>query len=426
MRLNFSKVELDNLPLPASGWVFHQDHGGKQSVRGLAIGVGSTGAKTFYLYRKVHGKPERIKIGPYPDLSIEQARKRAAELNGRIAQGDNPAEAKREQRAELTLGAAFEEYLKRYAIPHGVKRLDELRGTFNRYMGKVDPTQRKARGRVPEKPACGVDWSERKLSTLKKSDLARLHSDIGAAGFQTQANRVIEIVSTIFNRLKAWGLFDGVNPADGIEAFREKKRDRFLLAGELPRFFASLAEDESQAFKDYVLLSLLTGARQENVLGMAWPDVDLVGGLWKIPETKNGEPVTVPLIPEAVAILKARQPGQPEEGKEAPPPWIFPAKSRTGYMDAPKKRWAALLERAGLADLRLHDLRRSMGSWQAKTGASLLTIGKSLGHKSASATLIYARLDVDPVRQSMEKAAGAMLEAGGMKAAAPVKKLRKV
>lgn len=423
MRLNFSKVELDNLPVPTTGWAFHHDHGGKQSVRGLAIGVGATGAKTFYLNRRVAGKPERIKIGAYPDLSIEQARKRAAELNGRIAQGDNPAEAKRERRAELTLGQAFELYVERYAIPHGVKNLDILRGVFNRNLGKVDPSTRKPRGRTPTKPAYGVDWSERQLSTIKKVDLAQVHSDIGAAGLQTLANRVVEMVSTIFNRLRAWGLFDGVNPADGIEAFRETKRDRFLQAGELPRFFVALAADESQAFKDYVLLSLLTGARQTNVLSMAWADVDLVGGLWRIPETKNGEPVTVPLIPEAVAVIQARKQA---EDQKYPPPWVFPANSRAGYMDAPKKRWAALLQRAGLEDLRLHDLRRSMGSWQAKTGASLLTIGKSLGHKSASATLIYARLDVDPVRASMEKAAGAMLEAGGMKAGAKVKKLRRV
>lgn len=419
MRLNFTKIAIATLPIPERGWTFHNDHGGRDSVKGLVLGVGSTGSKTFYLYRKVDGKPERIRIGPFPDLSIEQARKRAAELNVRIEQGSNPAEAKRERLAELTLGAAFDQYIERYAVPHGVKRLDELRGLFNRYLGKVDPTARKPRGRAPEKPACGVDWSGRKISSLRRADLAALHSAIGAAGYRTQANRVVEIVSTVYNRLRAWGLYDGPNPANGIEAFREVKRDRFLGAGELPRFFGALAADDSPAFRDYVVLSLLTGARQENVLGMAWTDLDLAGGLWRIPETKNGDPQTVPLVPEAVAILQGRQ------QEQDPSPFVFPAKSRSGHMDAPKKRWAALLARAGLSDLRLHDLRRSMGSWQAKTGASLLTIGKSLGHKSASATLIYARLDVDPVRQSMEKAAGAMLTAAGVKPQAKVRKARK-
>jgi len=74
--------------------------------------------------------------------------------------------------------------------------------------------------------------------------------------------------------------------------------------------------------------------------------------------------------------------------------------------------WARLLKRAGLADLRLHDLRRSLGSWQAIGGSSLSVIGKSLGHTSLSATAIYARLSFDPVRESVEKATAAMLEAG--------------
>ena len=64
------------------------------------------------------------------------------------------------------------------------------------------------------------------------------------------------------------------------------------------------------------------------------------------------------------------------------------------------------------ADLRIHDLRRTLGSWQAATGASLPIIGKSLGHKSLAATQIYARLNLDPVRASVSKATDAMLLAG--------------
>lgn len=68
-----------------------------------------------------------------------------------------------------------------------------------------------------------------------------------------------------------------------------------------------------------------------------------------------------------------------------------------------------------MEDLRIHDLRRTLGSWQAKTGASLAIIGKSLNHKNQATTAIYARLDLDPVRASVEKATSAMLDAGIMK-----------
>ncbi len=73
-----------------------------------------------------------------------------------------------------------------------------------------------------------------------------------------------------------------------------------------------------------------------------------------------------------------------------------------------------------MQDFRIHDLRRSLGSWQAKTGASLAIIGKTLGHKDPSATLIYARLDRDPVRAAVEQATGAMLDAAGRTAAGKV------
>src|SRR5258706_5073249 len=95
--------------------------------------------------------------------------------------------------------------------------------------------------------------------------------------------------------------------------------------------------------------------------------------------------------------------------------FVFPAPSKTGYATPPKKRWRALLERAKVSDFRIHDLRRSLGSWQAISGASLAIIGKSLGHKSSDATMIYARLHLDPVRASLNTATTAMLEAAGVK-----------
>ena len=78
-----------------------------------------------------------------------------------------------------------------------------------------------------------------------------------------------------------------------------------------------------------------------------------------------------------------------------------------------------------MTDLRIHDLRRTLGSWQAKTGASLAIIGKSLNHKTHQATAIYARLDLDPVRQSVNTATSAMLEAAGLKDKADVVTLPK-
>jgi integrase len=93
----------------------------------------------------------------------------------------------------------------------------------------------------------------------------------------------------------------------------------------------------------------------------------------------------------------------------APSPYVFPADSASGHMSPPNKRWKKLLIDADLTDLRLHDLRRSLGSWAAMTGASLAVIGRALGHKSTDATAVYARLQHDPVTEAMERATAAML-----------------
>src|SRR6185503_15245564 len=107
----------------------------------------------------------------------------------------------------------------------------------------------------------------------------------------------------------------------------------------------------------------------------------------------------------------------------APTQYVFPGSGKSGHLEEPKKGWQRILTRAGIADLRIHDLRRTLGSWQAKQGASLTIIGKSLNHKNQNTTAIYARLDLDPVRDSVNAATTAMLAAGGLKDSADVMSL---
>jgi integrase len=169
----------------------------------------------------------------------------------------------------------------------------------------------------------------------------------------------------------------------------------------------ALANEENFHMRDYFLLALLTGVRRSNVLAMRWDEINLIRDEWRI-ITKGNSAQTVTLSPEVVTILSERQQAANSE-------WVFPGTGKTGHLVEPKKAWQRLLDRAGLSDLRIHDLRRTLGSWQAKTGASLLIIGKSLNHKSTQSTAIYARLDLEPVRESVNLATTAMLNAAGRK-----------
>ena len=144
-------------------------------------------------------------------------------------------------------------------------------------------------------------------------------------------------------------------------------------------------------------------------MAMRWQDIDFTGALWTIPgeSTKTGRAYHVPLVEPALEVLRQRWQLSTPGSK-----WIFPAASKSGHLVSFQKQWAEFRTRAGMPDLRFHDLRHTLASWQAIEGTSLAIIGRGLGHSSANTTARYAHLYVDPVRASMGSAAGAMLKAG--------------
>lgn len=402
-KLEFKKQSVKAILPPVSGRATFYD----TLIPKLACRITTAGSKTFYVIKRADDGMAWVKLGTFPDMTVEQARRAAEEKLGEFAKGNNPAKAKREEKQKITLGQAFQNYFDLHVRPRGVKTADDILATWQRFLGEMPEEPAKKHGRKRQKHPAGVNWSGRKIDKIETGDVRSLHAAIGVT-HPIMANRVIEILSAVYGRAIYLG-YKGTNPASVVHPFQETKRDRFIQAEELPIFFSELAKETSEDFKHFVLISLLTGARRINVMTARWEDLNLKAAVWRIPDTdsKNGEPMLIPLGQEAVQILIARNPQKSG--------FVFPANSATGHITPPKKRWQNLLSRCGINDLRIHDLRRSLGSWQAITGASLVIIGKSLGHKSAEATMIYARLNIDPVRASVSAATSAMLEAAGVR-----------
>ncbi|MFG0333744.1 MAG: tyrosine-type recombinase/integrase [Maioricimonas sp. JB049] len=380
-RIRFTKRTLQGLAPPAKGRVYWYD----DRSPSLCLCVTHTGARTFYSYRKIDGKPVRLRLGSFPDMSVENARKACEAAAGDIARGQNPHEQKKARREEWSLGDLWDWYLKRHAKPH-VKSWREEHGLWKRYL---------------------ADWAGRRLSDLSRDDVTALHQQIGEQNGRTAANRTVELLCNVFNVASRLSVWSGDNPASGIRKFKLKSRERFLQPHEVPALFKALNEDTNPDIGDFVRLAIFTGARRWNLLSMRFDEIDLQARVWTIPETKSGETVRVPLAPQAVEILERRQAAAGGE-------YVFPARRQGKYphMSYPHSAWWRVCKRAGLTDLRLHDLRRTLGSWQAAGGASEYIIGKSLGHRSTAATAIYARLNLDPVRASVETAVAALEEAG--------------
>jgi len=392
--INFTQSRIAKLPAPDAGRDYYKD----AKTAGLSLCVSATGVKTFELYKRMGGRPTRLKIGRFPEVTVEQARKDAARLSGQIAQGKDPAEDRRKARGETTVGELFALYLDGHAKPHK-RTWKGDKAQYGRYL---------------------AGWKGRKLSRVRKADVAALHAKIGKDNGPYAANRLLALLSAMFNFAAGLG-YDGGNPAQGVKKFKEQSRDRFLRADELRAFFAALDAEPDDTWRDFFVLALLTGARRANVLAMKWTDLELQRGLWRIPEaeSKNKEPLLCVLAPAAVDILKRRFADSAAKDPADRSEYVFPSWGGTGHITEPKAAWKRIVKRAGIKDVRLHDLRRTLGSWQAATGASLSIIGRSLGHKNVATTAIYARLDLDPVRASVNTAAAAILAAANGQDADP-------
>lgn len=436
--LKFSKTGLLSYPLPEAGQrVTLYD----VELPKLALRITANGTRTFYVIKRTGANMAWVKLGAFPEMTVERARTEAAKVLGEFASGANPAAARRAVRGEPAFSEAFETFLagkrKRDGSPLADSTKRDYRDVLRIYLGPI---------------------SGKKLSQIERADVKAIHRKASTKS-AAQADRAVAVVSSVFTFMADQEVFTGPNPASRVQKNPPPSRDRFAQGYELPHLLEAVARSEQ---RDYFLLSLLTGARRSNVQAMAWRDLDLPGAVWRIGKTKNGTPQNVPLSPEAVMVLKARQ----ESASRSP--FVFPGTGKTGHLVEPKKAWATILRTASLlrlldalnldeaarseaeallakglakaekryhaqaaaaqinpadfamTDLRIHDLRRTLGSWQAKTGASLAIIGKSLNHKTHQATAIYARLDLDPVRQSVNTATAAMLEAAGLKEGADV------
>lgn len=372
--VKLTKKLIDAAPFPKQGQMFLRD----VEVRGLALRI-TTGAKAFVFEKKINGRARRFTLGPYGALTVEAARKMAQEKIGEVAKGDDPAEARRQRRQATTWGDLETLYLERHAI-HKKSMKDDV-SLLNRHLAQ---------------------WRTWRLSAITKAEVCSKHAEIGAAGHRIAANRMIALVRVMFNLATDWGFFAGVNPAARVKLFKEVSRERFIKPDELPRLWKALGDESNPYVRVAFMVGLLTGARRNEVLAMQWTDLDVSQGLWVIPSTKAGRMHTIPLPRPALEALI----GLPRlEGN----PYVFCGRWGRGHLVNVAKPWRRIRQQAGLNDVRIHDLRRTLGSWLVAAGASLPLIGKALNHSNVSTTQVYARLQLDPVRVALEDNAARML-----------------
>ena len=356
------------------------------AIPGFGLRIYPTGRKSFVLSYRVHHRKRLYTIGTFGVLTLKQAREKARILLVSILEGEDPAQERRLKSKEKTFSQLCQAYLEQHSKVHKKTWRDDER----RINQRLNPR-----------------WGTRQVAAIYQTDVALLHHEVGKQ-HPYEANRTIELVKSIFTKAESWGFLPrhSDNPAAGVTPFKEKKRDRWLTAEEMPRVAKAIAAEPSVYIQAAIWLYLLTGVRKNELLSSQWVDVDLHRRELRLPDTKSGHTHYVSLSEPAKELLS-------QIPRIAGNPYVLPGQKEGQHLVNVDKPWRRIRKRAGCDDVRLHDLRRTVGSWLAQSGNSLHLIGRVLNHQQSSTTEVYARFAPDHLREAMDKHGQQILEKAG-------------
>jgi len=361
-----------------------------EGIPGFGLRVMPSGRKSFVVQYRAGRRPRRMSLGPSTVLTCDQARTRAITIIAAVRNGEDPSA----DRAAKRNAATVTELAERFDKEHISVRLKA--STAKEYRGNLKRFILPALGRlaVPE---------------ITRADVAKFHYDLRHIPYQ--ANRCLEVVSKMFVLAEMWGLRpDGSNPRKHIRKYPEEKRERFLSAAELRRIGEVLRDMGSERIElpSAILaarLLILTGCRLGEIMTLQWDYVDFDERALRLPDSKTGKKV-VHLGGPAVEYLHN---AQRIDGN----PWVITGTLPGKPLSDLQPFWQRARARAGLKDVRIHDLRHTFASTAVASGQGLPMIGKLLGHTQVQTTARYAHLAADPVRSAADAVATSLREALG-------------
>jgi integrase len=352
-------IAIKNLAKPKQGQAELWDG----RIPGFGMRVSHTGTKAFVLVYRFNGRPRRLTLGRYPSLNLKDARGLAQEGLRSLAHGEDPAAEKARAR-RLRPAEGFEgfvgEFVEMYARPK------------NRSAGETERLLRREFVSA---------WGNRPIGEIGKHDVIAVLDRLMRAKKHATANGALAAVRKLFNWAVERGMLEQ-SPCMGIRApAKPVKRDRVLTDAELAIVWAC-AERMDYPYSHLVRLLIVTAQRLREVAGMRWADVsgEAEGGkaVWSLSakHTKAERAHAVPLSSSAMRII-ASIPRLSDE-------LVFPARGRE-HMISGFSKWKAVLdEAAGIADWRLHDLRRTAATGMARLAVEPHIIERVLNHASGT------------------------------------------
>ncbi len=415
MRLTKTAVDRLTSPIPTppatKAQAFHRD----DTLKGFAVRITSSGAKSFIVETRVNGKVRRSTLGKYPALTVEQARRQAQQLLGKIASGADPLAEKREAEARaVTLAEAFRDYLdtRKSLKPKTVKDYQGvMRIAFS-------------------------GWQQKPLTAISKDMIKRHYKNLGNEHGKAYANLAMRVLRAVFNF--AAGKYEDAqgrsilpeNPVKRLSAtrgwYRVERRQTVIKAHDLKPWYQAVMALESthsahkpEVVRDYLLLTLFTELRRQEAASLRWDHVELVDKTLTVTDTKNHEDHTLPLSDFLFDLLTRRK------AEANGSPFVFPGKGEGGYLVEPRKQMVKVTAASGVA-FTIHDLRRTFITVAESLDIPAYALKRLLNHKmNNDVTAGYIVADVERLRVPMQKITDYLLMTMDVKPTAEVVDIRK-
>jgi integrase len=351
------------------------------AITGFILTVSASGSKVFSLrYRDQYGKQRQHKIGDAKSITFDKARLQAQKLRSKVVLGENPADEKQALRKIPTLC----EFITDVYLPHVRQHRRNFQSTISFLNIHIVPK-----------------FGSKHLDAITSEMLSEAHLAMRTKGYAlAMANKLPVLFKIMYNlgkRKKVQGTAS--NPADGVALFvANNAKERFLTAEETQRLQVALEQSDNTQLRFIVPLMLMFGCRKRELLDSKWCDFDLVRRNWHIPMSKNGKARNIPISAKALELLE----GLPRwEGC----PYVVPNPETRKPFGNLYCSWNTARIRAGLPDVRMHDLRHSFASNLVNSGQSIYVVSKLLGHSQVKTTARYSHLSDATLMSAVDAAA---------------------
>lgn len=373
-KAKITKSLVDQIPYAEKGQILYSD----TELPGFYLIVGSR-TKTYAAQKDMQGRAVRYTIGRHGVFTPDEARRIAKEKLYLMGTGINPNEQEKSDECKaISLQRVMEHYLttRKTLKP---RTTADYRWYMQSYLS---------------------DWMARPIADITKDMIAARHARIGMEHGPYVANKTMRILSAFFNYANATFDICQFNPVlylTRVKAwYKQVRRQNYIKPQDLPDWWRAVRRLQNDTYRDFLLLLLFTGLRRNEAARLRWADVDFKDKSFKIVDTKNGDPLTLPMSDFVFRLFQNRY--QRYGGGL----WVFPGPGKDGHFVEPKKGIAKVIADSGV-NFSCHDLRRTFVTIAESLDISSYALKRLLNHRMTDVTAGYIIMNVDRLREPVEK-----------------------